>query len=538
MTAGGPPRAVAAHPAWSLGTAIACLAVGLASEHAAFGWDQPLNWVPDLITGLTFIGAGIYAWPRRRGTAALLMAIGLTWFAGGFAGPALYWHRGLLVHLILVHPGFRPRAKTEAIAVAIGYGASLVPLVWRTEVTSVVLALALVAVAVHRRLGATGQARIHRGAALQAAVAVAAVLLAGTAARLAFPVGDAVIPALLAYEAVLCGVAVGLARPVGQAVTDLVVELGETRSGTLRDALAATLGDPSLRVGYWRPETGDYADAEGRPVPLPEPDTDLGATVVELPEPDTDLHAATAGKASRPFAVIVHDRAVLGDPVLAEAVTVATRLTAANAALQGEIRTRVADLSASRRRLLVAADEERARLEQRLHDGPLHRLAALRSALPSDGPGANHLRRAIGHLDRVLDELRELGQGLHPRELGDGLAPALETLAGRSPVPLRLAVPDGRFPAEIEAAAYYVCAEALANVAKHAAASAISIQLGRHGDALRVSVTDDGVGGADPSRGTGLTGLADRVEALGGRLTFHPGRGTRLVAEIPLDGEH
>ena len=154
--------------------------------------------------------------------------------------------------------------------------------------------------------------------------------------------------------------------------------------------------------------------------------------------------------------------------------------------------------------------------------------------------GTAEVERARGQLARTLADLRDLAGGLHPRALTeDGLAAALASLARRSPVPVELAVPAERLPAEVEVAAYFVCSEALANVAKYASASRAVVRVTADDRAALVEVVDDGVGGADPAQGSGLRGLADRVEALGGalRLESPPGVGTRLAAELPLHGE-
>jgi signal transduction histidine kinase len=206
-------------------------------------------------------------------------------------------------------------------------------------------------------------------------------------------------------------------------------------------------------------------------------------------------------------------------------------------------------LAASRRRIVEAGDAERRRLERNLHDGAQQRLVAtaltLRLAerrLDADAdadPGAVRglLAQAHGEVEQALGELRELARGLHPAVLTDrGLAAALEALATRAPVPVEVVgAPDERLPERVEAAAYYVVSEALANVTKYARASAVRVEVEQVDGHLVVTVSDDGVGGADAAAGSGLRGLADRVEALGGRLevTSPPGAGTTLRARVP-----
>jgi signal transduction histidine kinase len=208
------------------------------------------------------------------------------------------------------------------------------------------------------------------------------------------------------------------------------------------------------------------------------------------------------------------------------------------------------ELRASRARIVDATDAARRRLERNLHDGAQQRLAALalslrlaESRIETDVTEAGDLlTRSREELARALEELRELARGLHPNVLTDrGLGPALEALVLRSPFPVEVDVPPDRLPPAIEAAAYYVAAEALANVAKYAHATFARVEAfeSEDGAELVVQVSDDGVGGADPTRGTGLRGLADRVASLDGRLAIAspPGGGTRLRASIPLARE-
>jgi signal transduction histidine kinase len=248
----------------------------------------------------------------------------------------------------------------------------------------------------------------------------------------------------------------------------------------------------------------------------------------------------------RPIAVLVHDRAVLEEPGLVEAVASAARLAASNARLQAELQTRVAELAASRRRILEAGDEERRRLERRLRDGAERLLVELTHTLRrSRADSAQERTRAqIAHAERelelTLDDLRRLAHGLHPQILSDeGLASAVARLAEGAPIPVETEIASQGIPPRVAAAAYFVCAEALANVAKHSSASRVTVGISSDHARVAVRVEDDGIGGADPSLGSGLRGLADRIETLGGNLQVDspPGHGTRLAAEIPLGGE-
>ncbi|HSO52465.1 MAG TPA: GAF domain-containing protein, partial [Actinomycetes bacterium] len=205
-----------------------------------------------------------------------------------------------------------------------------------------------------------------------------------------------------------------------------------------------------------------------------------------------------------------------------------------------------AELAASRARVVAAADATRRRLERDLHDGAQQRLVSLAlrlrgaaTALPPDLREVHQELAGVGaELDEVLGDLRELSRGIHPAILSEGgLGPALRTLARRSPVPVELHVGmEGRLPERVEVTAYYVVAEALTNAAKHANASAVQVDVDRDDGVVRLAIRDDGVGGADPGRGSGLIGLKDRLEGTGGtlRVDSRPGQGTSLLAELPI----
>ena len=319
-------------------------------------------------------------------------------------------------------------------------------------------------------------------------------------------------------------------RTARSAVADLVVELERTPPGSVRDALAQTLGDPSLELALWLPERGSYVDSRGRPFELPPPDSDRAVTVL--------------GPADAPFAALMHDPVLLERGGLLEAAGAAARLALENERLQAELRAQLAELRASRARIVQAGDDERRRLERNLHDGAQQRLLGLGLALQlarakvgsEANGGAELLSEAEDELRRALDELRELARGIHPAILTDqGLGPALRSLAERSLVPVAIAVPSDRLAEPIEAAAYFLVSESLANAAKYAHASAVRVNVSRRNGVTIVDVDDDGVGGADPAIGSGLRGLSDRVQALDGtfRLDSPPGGGTHIHAVIP-----
>ena len=204
------------------------------------------------------------------------------------------------------------------------------------------------------------------------------------------------------------------------------------------------------------------------------------------------------------------------------------------------------ELEASRARIVAAGDDARRKLERNLHDGAQQRLVSLSlslrlalSNLHKDPAAAERLlEESREELAQALEELRELARGIHPAVLTDrGLEAALEALAARAPMPVELEGPDGELPAPVEAAAYYVVSEALANVTKYAQASTVKVTVARSNGSALVEVVDNGVGGADPGRGSGLRGLSDRVASLRGALAIDspPGGGTRIRAEIPLE---
>jgi signal transduction histidine kinase len=336
----------------------------------------------------------------------------------------------------------------------------------------------------------------------------------------------------LVVLAMMVALAAGMvwARTARAAAADLVVELERTPPGSVREVLARTLGDPSLELALWLPERRSYVDGAGRPLALPAPGSGRAVTVL--------------GDSDAPVAALIHDPVLLERRALLQAAGAAARFALENERLQAQLRAQLAELRASRTRIVQAGDEERRRLERDLHDGAQQRLLALGLALQLAraqlGPRANGATELLGEADAelraALDELRELARGIHPAVLTEqGLDAALRTLAERSPVPVTIVeIPDERLPAPAEAAAYFLVCEALANVAKHAHASRVRVSV-RLDERALLDIEDDGVGGADPAHGSGLRGLADRVHALDGELAIDspPGRGTHLHAEFP-----
>jgi signal transduction histidine kinase len=516
-------------------------AVGVGAEMVGLGFEDPATWVPDLLAGWVLGACGLVGWERRPGSLVgpLLVATSGLWFAGDLSAAAVFAYRGPLLHVTLTYPGGRRRGRAQALTVAAAYLAAAVAPVWRSETLTLVLSLAFVAAAAGHRRGSAGRERRERTYALRATAAVAGLLAATAGVRIAVPTALATDLSLVMFDAALAVLAIALVRgllrePWAQtAATDLVVELADTRSGPLGHRLARALGDPTLEIGFRATEGDGYVDAAGRPLTLPPPGSPRRTTVLEHDQ--------------RAPAVLIHDPALLDDPGLEAALSEAAHLAGSNARLQAEVRAQIAELEASRRRLLLAVDDERRRLEQRLQETAERRLTRLlpeleraRHLAEADPVRAARLQRVSEQLEHSLADVSRLAAGLHPRELATGgLARAVQALAARSPVPveLELELPE-HLPAEVERAAYFVCSEGLANVAKYADASRARVTIAPATARLRVEVADDGRGGADPGGGTGLRGLADRVEALGGALTVdsRPRAGTRLLAELPLTG--
>jgi signal transduction histidine kinase len=321
------------------------------------------------------------------------------------------------------------------------------------------------------------------------------------------------------------------ARLARSGVGDLIIELrADPPPADLRNALARVLRDPSLSLVYWLPEFGTYADLEGQAVALPDESSSYATTLID--------------RNGEHVAALIHDPTLDDEPELLSAVTAAAGIALENARLQAEQKAHLEELKGSRARVIEAGQRERQRLERNLHDGAQQRLIALSLELSllekqvaGDEDTRARLDQARQEIAVSLDELRAVARGLHPAVLsGHGLEVALQSMTAGAPVPLRLTIGlKGRLPEQVEVAAFYVVSESLANIGKHAHASRASIEVTRHDDVLVVEIVDDGVGGADSEHGSGLRGLADRVEALGGKLRVWspPGGGTRLRAEMP-----
>jgi signal transduction histidine kinase len=576
-----------AHPVVVVTGAAALVSAALAVvavEHGQLRGDDMSLARFTIVAGVSFICAGLLASSRRpeRWTGSLMIAAGFALFAGTLIDMdrslpftlglmSLGIPTALLVHLVLVFPDGRLHSAWERLVVGVAYATAIVvqaAMLTYMDVGHVGgcpcpenLLFAHDDVTTHMRLMS---ALRYLGIAVAAAVLVALAARWRTASplmrRALFPIvvvgGLAVAlraATLLASSLPYAGApytlqsaqhlvfgVVPIAYLVGQwraqmgraEASDLIVELGRgLELGQLRDAIARALHDPSLELGFWIRDPDEYVDVDGHPISVA-PAAGRGVTILE--------------RHGRKVAALVHDSALSENPALLDAVSSAAGLALENERLLAESRARLDEVRDSRARIVEASVAERRRLERNLHDGAQQRLVTLslrlrmaQETLRDDPDAAEEMLEGVGEdLMQALNELRELARGLHPAVLSDrGLAPALQSLVNRSPFPVALGgVPDVRLPEPVEAALYYVVAESLTNAAKHAGATAGRVELSTTPGTVVVEIGDDGSGGASLHGGTGLVGLRDRVEALGGGLQVEsaPGRGTVIRAELPL----
>jgi signal transduction histidine kinase len=551
--------------------------------------------VLDLVTGLTFVVAGLVAVWLRPGSAAgpMLIASGGLWYVGsyaptgqpvvtylGFAFEAYYDLVLAALLLMLSSPAQRlhPRWLIAALAAAMGARSlgrlllldpvrlfdcaecppnpfALWPDLAAFEAVEIASNLAiaglaaLVGLVALRRLVGSGPVfrRVRWPILVAGGVAMSAraysafeyawsTATQGALVEIADPWAE--VFAWLVFGArtlVPIGFLVATLRlrsapgPLGPFAAGLERPRGEGRVG---DALRTALSDPSLQL--LRPaESGTWIGEDRAEASLPAADEGRATTLV--------------GPGDQPLAAIVHHPALLEQPELVEAVVRVLRLALENERLESELREQLQAVTESRERIVTAAEEERRRVERDLHDGAQQRLVGVMLALQQARRSADAeavpeaLRRDLDAAARetteAVRELRELARGIHPAILEDeGLGAAVAALARRAgiPVDVRLEL-DGRLPRLVESTAYFTIAEALTNTQRHARASRATVHVVRAGDAVDIEVSDDGIGGASPERGSGLRGLADRVTALGGRLDVdsEAGRGTRVRATIP-----
>ena len=459
------------------------------------------------------------------------------------------WLGGLpavvLLHAALTFPSGRFPGRLErvviwfAYALILGFGWLLPTPLFRFVTWPGLLVMALAGVSITRRYAAASPAArriIGPVPFVVVLISVAALFYAATegiedhstmsmrAAQFGLAVTN---PAVgLAFAASLLRM-----RLAGAGVGELVVRL-QRRPGAegVAAALRSALGDPNLQVGYWMAEHGTYIDASGKEIS--ERDLPPNRVVTGI----TDAHG-------EPLAVLIHDAALAEEDALLDAVGAAAHLALENARLHAQLEMQLKEVQASRVRLVAAADAERRRVERNLHDGAQQQLVLLSLLLQearAQADGDPQLRATIDaaaqQLQDSLRELRELARGIHPVILTrQGLREALGVLATRAPLSVTVEAPEGRYDEPVESTLYFVAAEAITNVAKHAGAREAHIRLLQQGARLVLEVTDDGAGGATIAPGGGLQGLTDRVAALGGLLTVRSrsSGGTVVRASIP-----
>jgi signal transduction histidine kinase len=534
--------------------------VGEAIELAA--GTPPSTALLNLAIGLTYLygGLAIWAFDPPNNTGRLMTAVGVTFFIGTLTSSSisLLAQLGLafedtfsviLLALVLAYPTGRLERSIDRWAVAIlAVGATALNILFATDLPLIgdksgglygglALATMISVVVIGRWVSASPQARRDLAPVLVAGLVLIATLIINLIRRIAL-VPDDVAALLIA------------AKDLAPAAIPIALLIGFYRQSERRStALVAAIPDRMFRYGRdGRYVTGGPSRAsDGR-----------WDGVVPAGE---ELHAMTFAAAG-PAALAAGARALdSGEP---QAFDYALDLPAGQRQLEARVapsgpdevtaivrdftdqRQVEAELRRSRARIVEATDEERRRLERDLHDGAQQRLVSVSLALrllrgrlagsgqPADVEAADN---AAAELKLAIKEVRELARGIHPAILTEaGLGPAMTVLASRSAVPVTVtAVPDDRLSPPVEATAYFVISEGLANIAKYSGATEATIGATQSGSMLRVEVADDGQGGADSSRGTGIRGLEDRVAALGGRLTVDspPGVGTSIVAEIP-----
>jgi signal transduction histidine kinase len=553
--------------------------------------NWPITWVlGDLVPGLAFLVCGHIAWVRRPADriGPLMIAVGFAWYAGTASASEIHlvdrtthafqgYYDALLAWLILAYPYGRLRWRPSQLVVGVFFVILAARTLFRFtvfpwspdldvsdafaveryiadvtlrdqgdalfRVLIAILAAAVLLLVVARLRVETAAGRAIAGPILLGGVGFATGILVETIGlmvptgfaerRAAWDLGQWLTVGTASVIPIAFLFGLGQDRIARGRVADLVVGLGGPTPAPedLQAALATALGDPSLTIAYPVPGTGRFVDTAGR--------------VVGLPSDDASDRAVTrVARGGRTIAAILHDPALTERRELLTSVSAAAGLALENERLHAELQAQLAEVRASRARIVAAGDAERRRVERDLHDGAQQRLVTLALALQMararvddrDAEMTKMLDRAGAELERALAELRELARGIHPTVLTeDGLAAAVDVLAERAPVPVATSVPDRRFDPPIESAAYFVVAEGLTNVAKYARQASAWVEIRHDAGTLHVEVRDDGPGGADPYPGSGLQGLADRVAAVGGRLTVESpaDRGTTIRAEIP-----
>jgi signal transduction histidine kinase len=570
---------------WLLAVLIAG-AIAAAGSLVWSGWPPPSGYVPILICyeaiGLSFLAAGIAAWARWPASRlGLLFTIAgylylVPYILTNLANPVAFTignltqgiYTAAVAHLGLAWPSGRLRSGFERWVViaeyvtGVGFGLAAMMFwnpafsgcnvgcprnvllvgdgsrsAWNAINTAggwvgVVLTVIVLTLIVRHWRAARGWSRRAMVPLVWLGLAVGAEqILAGGALNLSLPnlVSFGLAPLVMLAGPALFVISTVRARTAGGALGTAIVDLEpEASPGRLRDALARALGDSTLQLAFRQPDGAGYLDTAGQAVDADRPDP--GRAVVPV--------AGSDG------AVLVYDEGLELEPQLVKLTSAAASMALDHARLQAEVLAQLEQVRASRARIVEAGDAERRRLERDLHDGAQQRLVTLSLALgmardraAADPELGALIESASTQAREALTELRELARGIHPAVLTEtGLGGAVQALVERSPVATTItAVPDGRFPAPIEATAYFVVCEALANVAKHAMAGSAQVTIRARSGRLVVQVSDDGAGGARPEAGSGLRGLADRVASVGGvlRIDSPPGGGTRLEADLP-----
>jgi signal transduction histidine kinase len=525
----------------------------------AIGWLGVHKHVPgsriavDLALAWSLVAASLVALERTRwrpaawllaAAAFALLGADLAWTSTrvvGTIGVLLEWlWAALLVQLVLTFPDGRPWRRLAWVVVPVAYGAALggqivvafasanVHAAYRAqEITALAVGAAVVGLVAPRLLTLQGPGRRAQAPLLIAAAASAATAVGFLAWLLATDATSSALNTIARLVAISLpiGVVAGIvwSRLHRAQASELVVELS-TETVDLRARLARTLGDPTLELAY-RLDDGRYVDAAGRTIELPRED-------------DRAVTPLISG--GEEIAVLVHDPVLLDEPGLVDSVRATAGLVLENERLAAQVRSQLAEVRASRGRIVAAADAERRRIERNLHDGAQQRLVALSMALGLEasraGQGTDAFTRAQDEVEQAIAELRVLARGIHPTLLRDeGLEAAVRSLARRTPLPVSVhgsvsqPVPD-----TVQLAAYFVVAEALTNVVKHASATEASVELDQAGT-LRVVVRDNGNGGAHIAPESGLAGLRDRLDALDATLTIDSPAGgdTTICAEFP-----
>ncbi|WP_156045925.1 sensor histidine kinase [Herbidospora cretacea] len=465
------------------------------------------------LVGAAYLVAGVVGWvvqPRLR-AGLLLAGVGSLWLLAKFgpAPPVLgsVW-AAVLGHWLITFPTGRAGTTVRRAGVGVVYAALVVAVVEPLAGLAVGGTAVVVVQAIRWRGSAAARRRVFSPVTLTGLVAVVTVL--GLKPIAADPPAEALLQVALGL--VPLGYLAGLLhrRIRRGAVADLVVRLGDVPANGIEAELAATLRDPALRVGYWAAD--HYVDLAGRPVEVPEG------------------RATRVDRAGERLAVLVHDPVLFEEPELIEAACAAAGLALWNERLAADLRLRIRQAS-------EATEAERRRIERDLHDGVQQRLLSIPMTLSLAEASRDPvplIREARHALLAVLGDLRALTQGIHPPVLTErGLAGAVAELAALSPVPVRVTARVGDLPPEVETVAYYVVAEGLANVSKHAGASEAVVRVVAADGVVSVEIRDDGVGGAGPARGTGLRGLAERVAVCAGTFHVDDHAGTVVRAVLP-----